>query len=151
MVPDISMAAVEISLSLFLSLSLPTCSKLRIRKCSPATFNVTCALSCLNQAHLQSINAMVVSAVALVAWTSFHSSDGVDGGRNPLGIAIFGNDNGRTTRASEKGHTHIELRGENTLASNAGKIWNASPALRLALTRGEAKAAARLLALSAPL
>lgn len=105
----------------------------------------------LQEAHLQSINAMVVSAVALEAWTSFHSSDGVDGGRNPLGIAIFGNDNGRTTRASEKGHTHIELRGENTLASNAGKIWNASPALRLALTRGEAKAAARLLALSAPL
>jgi hypothetical protein len=49
------------------------------------------------------------------------------------------------------GHTHIALRGENTLATHGGRIWNESPALRLALRKHEAKWAAKALARAAPL
>lgn len=105
----------------------------------------------LAAANMPSVNYLVTVATAMTAWSCFHSNDGQDGARNPLGMAIFGSDNVRSTRASEAGHTHIELRGVNTLASNAGKIWNASPALRLALTKGEANTAARALARTVPL
>jgi hypothetical protein len=105
----------------------------------------------LMMAHMQSLNSVVITAVALETWSAFHSSDGIDGAKNPLGIAIFGNDNTRETRASKAGHTHIALRGENTIASHGGRIWNESPALRLALTKHEAKWVAKALAWAAPL
>jgi hypothetical protein len=57
----------------------------------------------------------------------------------------------RTTRASEAGHTIIRMRGIDTLATHAGVVWNASPSLRLAVTRGEAKITARALARAAPI
>jgi hypothetical protein len=141
----------------------------------------------LETAGLQSINRLVVAAVAMEAWNSFHSDDGEGGGRNPLGVAIFGEEKPevaptqpqdspvttirrsgdspptaqsqpatrpqrlRTTRASEAGHTHIALRGMVTLATSAGMLWNASPSLRLATTREEAKSVAKALARAAPL
>jgi hypothetical protein len=105
----------------------------------------------LTMAHMQSLNSMVITAVALETWSAFYSSDCIDGARNPLGVAIFGNDNTRETRASKAGHTHIALRGENTLAPHGGRIWNESPALRLALRKHEAKWAAKALARAAPL
>jgi hypothetical protein len=145
----------------------------------------------LETSGLQSINRQAVAAVAMEAWNSFHSDDGEGGGRNPLGLAIFGEEapnifpvtalakpkdapasdlgmpqncpkpalsqpvlrpqRQRTTRASEAGHTHIKMRGVTTLATHAGMLWNASPSLRLATTRGEAKIAAKALARAAPL
>jgi hypothetical protein len=105
----------------------------------------------LTMAHMQSLNSMVITTVASETWSAFHSSDRIDGARNPLGVAIFGNNNTRETRASKAGHTYIALHGENTLASHGGRIWNESPALRLALTRHEAKWAAKALARAAPL
>jgi hypothetical protein len=105
----------------------------------------------LTMAHMQSLNCMVITAVALEMWSAFHSSDGIDGARNPLGVAIFGNDNTRETWASRAGHTHIALRGENTLALHGGRIWNKSPALRLALTRHKTKWAGKAIARAAPL
>jgi hypothetical protein len=89
----------------------------------------------LTMAHMQSLNSMVITAVALETWSAFHSNDGINGARNPLGVAIFGNNNIRETRAS----------------SHGGRIWNESPALRLALTRHEAKWVAKALARAAPL
>ena len=44
----------------------------------------------LETSGLQSINRQAVAAVAMEAWNSFHSDDGEGGGRNPLGLAIFG-------------------------------------------------------------
>jgi hypothetical protein len=70
----------------------------------------------LTMAHMQSLNSMVITAVALETWSAFPSSNGMDRARNPLRVAIFGNDNTRETRASKAGHTHIALSGENTLA-----------------------------------
>jgi hypothetical protein len=49
----------------------------------------------LTMAYMQSLNSMVITAVALETWSAFHSSDSIDGARNPLGVAIFGNDNTR--------------------------------------------------------
>jgi hypothetical protein len=57
---------------------------------------------------------MVITAVAIETWSTFHSSDSIDGARNPLGVAIFSKDNTKETRASKAGHTHITLPGENT-------------------------------------
>jgi hypothetical protein len=102
-------------------------------------------------AHMQSLNSMVITAVALDTWSAFHSNDGINGARNPLGVAIFGNDNIRETWASKAGHIHIAMRRENTLVLHGGRIWNKSPALRLALTRHKAKWAAKALARAAPL
>jgi hypothetical protein len=105
----------------------------------------------LTMAHMQSLNSLVITDVALEMWSAFHWNDGINGSRNPLGVTIFGKDNIRETRASKAGHIHIAMRGENTLALHGGKIWNKSPALRLALTRHEAKWAAKALARAAPL
>jgi hypothetical protein len=106
----------------------------------------------LTMKHMQSLNLMVITAVALETWSAFYSSNVIDGARYPLGVAIFGKENTRETRASKAWqHTHIALRGEKTLASHGGRIWNKSPALSLALTRHEAKWAAKALTQAAPL
>eukprot|EP00095_Tigriopus_kingsejongensis_P001731 maker-scaffold514_size150699-snap-gene-0.27 protein:Tk01731 transcript:maker-scaffold514_size150699-snap-gene-0.27-mRNA-1 annotation:"far upstream element-binding protein 3 isoform x4" len=43
----------------------------------------------LNLAGLSLMNELAVRAIALEAWKAFHSSDGENGGRNPLGNIIF--------------------------------------------------------------
>jgi hypothetical protein len=44
----------------------------------------------LDRAGLPSLNALSVKATATVAWRAYHSDDGGDGQRNPLGLLLFG-------------------------------------------------------------
>jgi hypothetical protein len=58
----------------------------------------------LDAAKLQSVNSMVTAAVAVEAWKAHKSSDGNNGGRNPIDNAIFDlseAEHGRTSRATQ--------------------------------------------------
>jgi hypothetical protein len=90
---------------------------------------------------------MIEKAVAMEAWNAFHSSDGDDGARYPIGALIFdGTDRCRNTRAVMAGKVQILLQGVTTFATHTAQIWNASPALRTAETRSAARQAASDLA-----
>jgi hypothetical protein len=114
--------------------------------------------SLLYQAGLSSLNELAVRAVAMESWKANHSSDGKNGGRNPIGKFIFpatptnsSIDSSRTTRSKTAGIIHNLLREANTFAVHAANVWNASLALREAPTRHAASAVAKLLAKSAPI
>jgi hypothetical protein len=118
--------------------------------------------SLLYQAGLPSLNELAVRAVAIESWKANHSSDGKNGGRNPIGKFIFpatpttsnidsSIDSSRTTRSKTAGIIHNPLREANTFAVQAANVWNASLALREAPTRHAASAVAKLLAKSAPI
>jgi hypothetical protein len=94
---------------------------------------------------------LVTSAVALEAWKAFHSSDGEDGTRNPIGSHVFDSHRTRACRAASEGLVPISLRGQSTMVVNAANVWNACPELRKAVTFAEAKRAAKHLARGVPL
>jgi hypothetical protein len=95
------------------------------------------------------VNPMIVKAMAMEAWTAFHSRDVDDGARNSLGALIFdGMDGSRNTRAAMARKVQIPLRGVTTFAMHAAQIWSASPALHIAETRSAARQAASDLARS---
>jgi hypothetical protein len=114
--------------------------------------------SLLYWAGLPSVNELAVRAVAMESWKANHSSDGKNGGRNPIGKFIFpatpityNIDTSRTTRSRTAGIIHIPLREANTFAIHAANVWNSSLELREAPTRHAASAVAKLLAKSAPI
>jgi ABC-type phosphonate transport system ATPase subunit len=108
----------------------------------------------LDAAKLQNVNSMVTAAVAVEAWKAHKSCDGNNGGRNPIGNAIFDSseaEHGRTSRATAAGQVHVPLQGCRTMVTAAAKIWNSSPALRAARSLGEARSAAKSIAKGVPL
>lgn len=114
----------------------------------------------LHRAHLPSVNELVISAVAMESWKAFHSSDGGNGERNPVGQSIFPaaplvdktkSNSVRSTRSKAAGIVPVPLRGANSFVVHAASLWNESPALRAAPTKRAAKAVARSLAKSAPI
>jgi hypothetical protein len=112
----------------------------------------------LESARLPSVNELAVVATATETWRAFHSSDGGQGQRNPLGKLMFG-DRGdvvedvcsRASRSLTAGRIQIPLRGENTFVVHGAEVWNRSPELRAAKTIAEAKRVAKLLAKNAPI
>ena len=111
----------------------------------------------LHSANLPSLNGVAVQALALETWKAFHSQDGPNTTRNPLGKAIFGDLHNpapaqRSTRASTQGQVNLPLlMAAPTMAYSAVKIWNQNEALRSARTISAAKSIARKLAKAAPL
>jgi hypothetical protein len=79
------------------------------------------------------------------------SSDGPDGGRNPLGHALFDQQSSRPLRSAAAGEILVPLRGCRTLLNTAATIWNRSPALRSATTLAMATRAANAFAKSVPI
>ena len=111
----------------------------------------------LHRAGIPSYNNLIVRAMAMEAWKAFHSDDGGSGDRNLVGKLIFPNprktpidDSSRMTRAEKAGEVKITLRGENTFIVHAATIWNKSPELRTALTKGAARTVARKIANTSP-
>jgi hypothetical protein len=106
----------------------------------------------LMEAKLPTVNFLVTTAVAMEAWTAFHSSDGNSGGRYPLGKNIFGRGSTsmRTSRASAAGKVLIALRGADTLVTHTARVWNECPDLRVAASKADARRAARLIAATCP-
>jgi hypothetical protein len=103
----------------------------------------------LARAGIPSTNTLGIWAVAMDAWSCFHSVDGRNGVRNPVGALIFDLDEDkdrpkvtRSMRAATAGLVKVPLRGEKTFISHAARIWNACPDLRAAKTRPKAKRAA---------
>jgi hypothetical protein len=106
----------------------------------------------LEAAKIPSVNAMSRLSVATEAWKAFHSRDGVNGGRNPIGEFMFDGDRTiRTTRAGTSGIIPIPLRGHSTMVTSAAKIWNSSAELRMAVLLSEAKSVAKRIAGGVPL
>ena len=106
----------------------------------------------LHRAGLPSVNALAVRAVAMECWKAFHSSDGENGERNPIGEFMFQNGKAseRTSRSKKAGMVTHPLRVADTFAVHALDIWNRSPELRDAATRRAAATVAKTLARSAP-
>ena len=112
--------------------------------------------SLLQSAGLQSLNAIAVNAVAVEAWKAYHSSDGPNAARNPLGNAIFSSRDfhpqDRPTRAKTSGQVPLPLpMAAPTMAYSAVKVWNENPELRAAESLKAAKSVAKRLARAAPL
>ena len=112
--------------------------------------------SLLKSAGLPSFNAVAVRSVAVETWKAFHSKDGPQASRNPLGLAIFGDKDSlfsqRTTRAKCDGQVPLPLKvAAPTMAYTGAKLWNQSRELRNAKTLSMAKSVAKSLANAAPL
>jgi hypothetical protein len=111
----------------------------------------------LHQARLPTVNELVVVATATETWRAFHSTDGGQGRRNPLGQLMFGgggvaeNVGARTSRSATAGRVHIPLRGQNTFVAHGAAVWNSSPELRAATTIAEAKRVAKSMGRKAPI
>jgi hypothetical protein len=119
----------------------------------------------LDAARIPSINRLAVAATALEAWKAHKSTDGDNGDRNPDGTIMFGNRPGsgvgpngngiehgaRVLRGAAAGEVAVPLRGSTSFVTNATRIWNACPTLRVANTLAEAKMAAKSLAETAPI
>lgn len=111
----------------------------------------THVIDLLKSARMPSINEMTTTAVAMEAWRAYNSSDGGDGIRNPIGNIVFDFDRARTNRSDTLGLVPVPLRGHKSLVTNAAIMWNASPELRLARSRGEARRVATALGRAVPL
>jgi hypothetical protein len=117
----------------------------------------------LDAARIPSINRLAVAATALEAWKAHRSTDGDNGDRNPAGMIMFGSRPGggggqngiehgaRVLRGAAAGEVAVPLRGSMSFVSNATRIWNASPTIRVANTLAEAKMGAKSLANTAPI
>jgi hypothetical protein len=110
----------------------------------------------LASANLPSFNELAVVATATETWRAYHSKDGGQGNRNPLGQLMFdGGDNvlpdARQTRSAAAGRVPVPLRGVKTFVTNGAKIWNSCPALRAAKSIKEAKRVAKDLGRNAPI
>ena len=106
----------------------------------------------LAKAGIPSLNSMAVRAVAMEAWKAFHSSDGPNGTRNPVGNVLFGNKGERSTRAAANGAIPLPLPSRaDTFIWHASTIWNHSQALREAPSKSVATTVAKSLAKRAPL
>jgi hypothetical protein len=117
----------------------------------------------LDAARIPSINRLAVAATALEAWKAHKSTDGDNGDRNPAGTIMFGNrpsggggrnvieHGARVLRGAAAGEVAVPLRGSTSFVTNATRIWNACPTLRVANTLAEAKMAAKSLADTAPI
>ena len=110
----------------------------------------------LSEAELPSLNQVAVRALAIETWKAYHSSDGPDRTRNPLGAAIFCENpkvsNPKLTRSKTEGQVSLPLPlAASTMVYNAAKLWNQCQELRNAKTLGAAKSVAKSLAKTAPL
>jgi len=109
----------------------------------------------LTRASMPSYNEVSVRAIAMETWKAYHSLDGPDGSRNPLGKLIFSEgitSDSRTSRAATEGIIPLPLRSRaGTFVWNASTVWNSSKALREASTKTEAMKVAKNLARQAPI
>eukprot|EP00095_Tigriopus_kingsejongensis_P000431 maker-scaffold171_size289870-snap-gene-1.37 protein:Tk00431 transcript:maker-scaffold171_size289870-snap-gene-1.37-mRNA-1 annotation:"hypothetical protein CAPTEDRAFT_193384" len=93
----------------------------------------------LAKAGIPSLNSIAVRAVAMEAWKAYHSCDGPNGTRNPIGNLLFSNNCERGTRAATGGAIPLPLISKaDTFVWHATTIWNGSKDLREAPTKGAA-------------
>jgi hypothetical protein len=105
----------------------------------------------LSNARMTPLNRLAAASAVIEAWKAFRSTDGPDGGCNPLGHALFDQQLSRPLRSAAAGEICVPLRGCNTLVNTAATIWNKSPALRSADTLALATRAANAYAKTVPI
>jgi hypothetical protein len=87
-------------------------------------------------------------------WMAFHSCDGSNGARNPVGEEMFSNANtptARTSMATTAGEVLDRTRGMDTHVTHGLEVWNACKELRGLRSKVEASRAATQLARESPL
>jgi hypothetical protein len=90
----------------------------------------------------------------MTPWSAFHSCNGSNGTRNPIGNEMFGSANlpmARTSRATTAGEVRVRTRGIDTHVTHGLEVWNACRELRESRSRAEASPAAMRLARESPL
>jgi hypothetical protein len=108
----------------------------------------------LEAAKYLSLNQQVVKATAISAWTDFHSCDGSNGARNPIGKAMFNNANmpaARTSRLATAGEVRVRTRGMDTNVTHGLVVWNTCKELWDSRLKAEAFRAATRLVRESPL
>ena len=110
----------------------------------------------LQKAGLPSLNQIAVRSLAVETWKAYHSNDGPDNSRNPLGAAIFcanpSEGSVKPTRSKAEGQISLPLPfAAPTMVYHAAKLWNQCKDLRNAKTLQTAKSVAKALARHAPL
>ena len=118
----------------------------------------------LDEAGIPSINRIAVRSVAIEAWKAYHSVDH-SANRNLLGLLTFGKANDdyhhhdisqqdplpqRILRSQCDGLVPVTLRGHDTFACYATKMWNEVKELREATSLAEATSVAKKMAKKAP-
>jgi hypothetical protein len=91
------------------------------------------------------LNQQAVKATAMSAWTAFHSCDGTNGARNPVGDAMFSGaelPTARALRSTTAGEVWVRTRGLDTHVTHSLEVWNACRELRDSRSKAEAFRAA---------
>jgi hypothetical protein len=102
----------------------------------------------LESAGVPSHNRLAAAAIATEAWKSFHSRDGENGCRNPVGEILYSSHSSRPLRTA--GEIRVPLRGYKSFVGQAAEIWNRCPELRSARLLMEAKKVAKTFACGLP-
>jgi hypothetical protein len=108
----------------------------------------------LEAAKYLSLNQQAVDAMAMSAWLAYHSCNGTDGIRNPVGEAMFSGAELCTARSSKSataGEVRVRTRGLDTHVTHGLEAWNACRELQDSRTKAEACRAATRLARESPL
>jgi hypothetical protein len=108
----------------------------------------------LEAAKYLSLNQQAVKATAMSAWLAYHSCDGTNGIRNPVGEAMFSGaelPTARSSRSATAGEVRVRTRGLDTHVTHGLEAWNACRELRDSRTKAEACRAATRLARDSPL
>jgi hypothetical protein len=105
----------------------------------------------LSSARMTPLNRLAAASAGIEAWKAYRSTDGSDGGPNPLGHALFDQQLSRPLRSATAGEIGIPLRGCKTLVNTAWTIWKKSPDLRSAATLALATRVANAYAKAVPI
>jgi hypothetical protein len=102
------------------------------------------------------LNQQPVKATAMSAWTAFHSSNGSNRAKNPIGEAMFTNSELPTTtacasRSTTAGEDLVRTRGLKTLVTHGLEMWNACRELHDSRSKAEACRATTQFARELPL
>jgi hypothetical protein len=103
----------------------------------------------LDAAKYLLLNQQAVKATAMSAWLAYHSCDGTNGIRNPVGEAMFSGaelPTARLSRSATAGKVWVRTRGLDTPVSHGLEAWKACRELRDSRKKAEACCAATRLA-----
>jgi hypothetical protein len=101
-----------------------------------------------------SLNQQAVKGTAMSAWSAYHSCDGANSIRNPVGEAMFSGaelPTVRWARLATAGEVRVRTRGLDTHITHGLEAWNACRELRESRTKAQASRAATRLARDSPL
>jgi hypothetical protein len=91
------------------------------------------------------LNQQAVKATDMSAWSAYHSCNGTEGIRNPVGEAMFGGaelPTARSSRSATAGEVWVRTIGLDTHVTHGLEAWNACRELQDSRTKAKACRAA---------